>query len=42
MVVDLQGIVHQGADATKIVLTDPAIHCIDSTRYGAMVRCFRI
>ncbi|KAI6185083.1 hypothetical protein M3Y97_00666700 [Aphelenchoides bicaudatus] len=36
MVVDLQGIVQKDANKTKIVLTDPAIHCIDSTRYGAM------
>ena len=35
MVVDLQGIVSHGIDGEpEIVLTDPAIHCYDRTRFG--------
>ena len=35
MVVDLQGVIHTDAEGHKsIVLTDPAIHCKDSLRFG--------
>lgn len=37
MVVDLQGTVHKDDNGTKIVLTDPGIHCSDITRYGSTV-----
>lgn len=37
MVVDLQGIIHYPDDGkTTVVLTDPAIHCTDNTRFGRM------
>jgi hypothetical protein len=35
MVVDLQGAVVSEAGETTILLTDPAIHCIDVTRFSA-------
>jgi hypothetical protein len=37
MVVDLQGIINKTeSEETRIVLTDPAIHCVDPTRFGNM------
>ena len=37
MVVDLEGIVGQnGNGETTVLLTDPAIHCINKSRYGQM------
>lgn len=35
MLADLQGVVvKKGRDAWWIRLTDPAIHCMDTTRFG--------
>jgi len=36
MVVDLQGIITKDKNGVdrRVTLTDPAIHCVDSTRYG--------
>ena len=37
MVVDLQGIIQRSPDGqSAAVLTDPAIHCVDETRFGRM------
>lgn len=38
MVVDLEGVVAPigGKGQTGVLLTDPAIHCKDNTRYGSM------
>eukprot|EP00080_Pristionchus_pacificus_P016921 PDM76941.1 efk-1 [Pristionchus pacificus] len=36
MVVDLEGIIDESGGKTSVVLTDPAIHCKDITRYGRM------
>uniref|UniRef100_A0AC35F058 Alpha-type protein kinase domain-containing protein n=1 Tax=Panagrolaimus sp. PS1159 TaxID=55785 RepID=A0AC35F058_9BILA len=36
MVVDLQGIINHSDGKTTVVLTDPAIHCTDNTRFGRM------
>uniref|UniRef100_A0A914Z546 Alpha-type protein kinase domain-containing protein n=1 Tax=Panagrolaimus superbus TaxID=310955 RepID=A0A914Z546_9BILA len=36
MVVDLQGIINHSDGKTTVILTDPAIHCTDKTRFGRM------
>lgn len=36
MVVDLQGILNRSDDEISLLLTDPAIHCLDPTRFGPM------
>ena len=37
MVVDLQGIIQQSPDdQPSAILTDPAIHCVDETRFDRM------
>ena len=37
MVVDLEGIVrHVSSGEVAVLLTDPAIHCVDVTRFGPM------